>query len=441
MNTKPLHLQGILTMPTTPDGYVSFLKPSSNKWKALNDGSYLYWRDLKANKVIQDAGAPLLPALPLSEVEKKDLKENQAYINDFLLKSLQFPNLSFFAGSGTSLGDVGGPSMWDLWKCAMWEDPTTDEEGELKPIALSVCEKVKYQDVEYPNIEHFLSNCEAFLAFHHDGEVLEFLNEVKTIILNKCRDFLENGSSDLSSYVSLLQKMGRRRVRDPRLKVFTTNYDLTFETAASELGMMVVDGLSYTGVRRFDGKYFNYDVVHRDENEHEFIDGVFNLFKLHGSVSWIRKNGQIYENQNPSATNACLIYPAKGKYQQAFIQPHLELLSRLLDFLRKKNSCLIISGFGFNDDHLSEPIYSAIKSNPSMRLIVVDFKCVTHIQNNGENGSSKYWALLKELSISGYDIHFLNASFKDFVNLIPNLRALTPAEQLAKAIKLVGGNN
>ncbi|HAF7359100.1 TPA: hypothetical protein G9X35_004291, partial [Salmonella enterica subsp. enterica serovar Java] len=248
-------------------------------------------------------------------------------------------------------------------------------------------------------------------------------------------------SSDLSSYVSLLQKMGRRRVRDPRLKVFTTNYDLTFETAASELGMMVVDGLSYTGVRRFDGKYFNYDVVHRDENEHEFIDGVFNLFKLHGSVSWIRKNGQIYENQKPTATNACLIYPAKGKYQQAFIQPHLELLSRLLDFLRKKNSCLIISGFGFNDDHLSEPIYSAIKSNPSMRLIVVDFKCATHINNKGENGSSKYWGLLKELSLSGYDIHFLNASFKDFVNLIPNLRALTPAEQLAKAIKQVGGNN
>ncbi|EPL8291913.1 hypothetical protein ACS6JH_08235 [Enterobacter hormaechei subsp. steigerwaltii] len=79
-------------MPTTPDGYVSYLKPSSNKWKALNDDSYLYWRDLQANKVIQDAGAPIPPALPLSEVEKKDLKENQAYINEFLLKSLQFPN-------------------------------------------------------------------------------------------------------------------------------------------------------------------------------------------------------------------------------------------------------------------------------------------------------------------------------------------------------------
>ncbi|MGG4624697.1 SIR2 family protein [Serratia odorifera] len=428
-------------MTTTPDGCISYLKPGSDNWKALSEESYIYWRDIKANKVIQEAGAPPPPAQPLSDIDKKYLKENQTYINDFLLRSLQFPNLSFFAGSGTSLGDVGGPSMWDLWECAMLEEPRENGEVKLKKIALSVCEKVKYTDIEYPNIEHFLSNCEAFLAFHEDNEVLDFLNEVKSIILNKCRSFLEDGTSDISSYVNLLQKMGRRRVRDPRLKVFTTNYDLTFETAASELGMMVVDGLSYTGIRRFDGKYFNYDVVHRDENEHEFIEGVFNLFKLHGSVSWIRRDGQIYENNTPSATNACLIYPAKGKYQQTFIQPHLELLSRLLDFLRKKNNCLVISGFGFNDDHLSEPIYSAIKSNPSMRLIVVDFKCATHINNNGENGSSKYWSLLKELSLSGYDIHFLNASFKDFVNLIPNLRALTPAEQLAKAIKQVGVNN
>lgn len=428
-------------MTTTPDGYISYLKPSSNNWKALSEESYIYWRDIQANKVMQEAGTPPLPVLPLSDIDKKVLKESQTYINDFLLRSLQFPNLSFFAGSGTSLGDVGGPSMWNLWECAMLEDPIENEERKLKQIALNVCEKVKYTDIEYPNIEHFLSNCEAFLAFHEDKEVLDFLNEVKTVILNKCRSFLEDGTSDISSYVNLLQKMGRRRVRDPRLKVFTTNYDLTFETAASELGMMVVDGLSYTGIRRFDGKYFNYDVVHRDENEHEFIEGVFNLFKLHGSVSWVRKDGQIYENNTPSATNACLIYPAKGKYQQAFIQPHLELLSRLLDFLRKKNNCLVISGFGFNDDHLSEPIYSAIKSNPSMRLIVVDFKCATHINNNGKNGSSKYWSLLKELSLSGYDIHFLNASFKDFVNLIPNLRALTPAEQLAKAIKQVGVNN
>ncbi|EIQ0124193.1 SIR2 family protein [Escherichia coli] len=428
-------------MTTNPDGYISFLKPGSNDWKALDSKSFIYWRDYITNESLEESGDSISPAQSLTDGEKKELKDNQAYINELLLKSLQFPNLAFFAGSGTSLGDVGGPSMWDLWKCAMWSESSINEDGQLKPDAQIVCDKVKYKEREYPNIEHFLSNCEAYLAFHDDEEVLNFLNKVKTIILDKCRSFIDDGNCDLSAYINLLQKMGRRRVRAPRLKVFTTNYDLAFETAASELGMMVVDGLSYTGVRRFDGKYFNYDVVKRDENEHEFVEGVFQLFKLHGSVSWIRKDGQIYESSQPTATNACLIYPAKGKYQQAFIQPHLELLSRLLDFLRKRNNCLVISGFGFNDDHLSEPIYSAIKSNPSMRLIIVDFKCATHIRNKGGDGSSKYWDLLKQLSLSGYDIHFINASFSDFVKLVPNLKALTPAEQLAKVIKQVGVNN
>lgn len=426
-------------MSTNSDGYVSYLKPYSSEWKGLDSKSYIFWRDLKANIALKEKGDPALPQIPLSESEKKEIRDNQSYLNDILLKSLQFPNLSFFAGSGTSLGDVGGPSMWDLWKHAMWVDPEDLVDGKMKPEATTVCDKVKYNEIEFPNIEHFLSNCEAYLNFHEDEQVLSFLYEVKNLILNQCSQFLLNEKSDLSAYVNLLQKMGRRRVRDPRLKVFTTNYDLTFETAASELGMMVVDGLSYTGLRKFDGKYFNYDVVKREENEHDFVEGVFQLFKLHGSVSWIRKENNVYEDRDPNATNACLIYPAKGKYQQAFIQPHLELLSRFLESLRKNNNCLVISGFGFNDDHLSEPIYSAIKSNPSMRLIIIDFKCASHLNDGTNIGSSKYWKMFEELSLAGYDIHFINSTFQDFVKLMPNLKALTPAEQLAKAIKKVGG--
>ena len=95
-------------------------------------------------------------------------------------------------------------------------------------------------------------------------------------------------------------------------------------------------------------------------------------------------------------------------------------------------------GFGFNDDHLSEPMVSAIKSNPSLKLIIADSKAATHILNDGKNGSSQYWAELAELSSNGYDIHFINSTFSDFVRLIPHLRALSPAEQLAKAVKQAG---
>jgi hypothetical protein len=233
--------------------------------------------------------------------------------------------------------------------------------------------------------------------------------------------------------------MARRRVRDPRLKIFTTNYDMCFETAASNLGMVVLDGFSSTRKRRFDGQHFNYDIVRRESDKHEFVEGIFHLYKLHGSVSWGRENNEIYEYVKPTANNACLIYPAKGKYQQAFIQPHLELLSRFLDFLRLPNSCLLIAGFGFNDDHLSEPMFSAIKSNPSLKMIITDYGCAKHIANKGGNGSSQYWERFNELAEKGHDIHFINGSFLDVVKQIPNLRALSPAENLANAVKRVGG--
>jgi hypothetical protein len=407
--------------PIEPDGKLAYLKPKNNQWSALSEDSFRTF-----HRVAE-----------INQPDRESIRLSHVALQDMLSAALQLPNISFFAGSGTSLAEVRGPSMWDLWERSMIDDLISND---LTPEAERVCEKVKYTEKNSPNIEHFLSQCDAYLLFNpDDAEVETLLIKVKTLILDECTSFLNQADSDLSSYRTLLQKLARRRVRDPRLKVFTTNYDMCFETSASDLGMMVVDGFSYTRKRRFDGKYFNYDIVRRESEKHEFVEGIFQLYKLHGSVSWIREENEIYEYSQPSAHNACLIYPAKGKYQQAFLQPHLELLSRFLEALRQPNSCLIMAGFGFNDDHLSEPVFSAIKSNPSLKLIIADFKCATHIMNNGTKGSSPYWAKLSELAKQGYDIHFINGSFKSLVEQIPNLRALSPAEQLANAVKRAGG--
>lgn len=412
------------------DGKLAYLKPKSSTWQPLSNISLLLLNDPSENEI-----------RALNEDEKQKLAQTEQHLNEMLLKSLQLPNLIFFAGSGTSLVEVNGPSMWDLWRKSMWVDHSSmegqDSFQKIDEEAKIVMDMVRYTEEVNPNIEHFLSQCDAYLLFNEDNVVHTFLNKVKKIILHECSSFIELPTSDISAYESLLQKLARRRVRDPRLKVFTTNYDMCFETAASNLGMMVVDGFSYTRKRRFDGSYFNYDVVRRENESHEFVEGVMHLFKLHGSVSWERYAGDIIESSSPVPENAVLIYPAKGKYQQAFIQPHLELLSRFLESLRKPNTCLIMAGFGFNDDHLSEPIISAIKSNSSLKLIIADYKAHTHI-NTPSSATSRYWAELSQLAGQGYDIHFVNSSFSDFVSLIPHLRALTPAEQLAKAVKQAG---
>ena len=407
-------------LPPTYDGQLAYKAPGSNTWLPITEEAYklIFNCDL----VDQDA------------LDK--IRNNQAALNNLFSGALQFPNLGFFAGSGTSLGAVKGPSMWRLWQHCMCQD---DDQGTLTGVAATVCDKVRYAERDSPNIEHFLSQCDAYLAFNEDAEVVRFLLEVKEKILHQCTVFLADPNSDISCYRHLLQKLARRRVRDPRLKVFTTNYDMCFETAASDLGMMVVDGFSYTRKRRFDGRHFSYDVVRREMDKHEFVEGIFQLYKLHGSVSWEREGNEIFESNQPAPERACLIYPAKGKYQQAFIQPHLELLSRFLDFLRQPNSCLLVAGFGFNDDHLSEPIFSAIQSNPSLKLILTDHRCIPHIHNKGHHGSSPYWKKFEELALKGFDIHFIGGSFSDVVDQIPSLRAMSPAEQLANAVRRVGG--
>ncbi len=390
----------------------------SSTWHPLNETTYKRLNDVST----------------LSSEDKEKLASNCAMLSNLLQNSLQLPNVALFAGSGTSLGDPKGPSMWDLWSTCMLIDGQFDKTKtnleQMTPDAISVCRRVKYKELENPNIEHFLSYCDAYLMVRYNDVVDYFVTQVKETVLKLCSDFLSQEDSDIDAYTTLLLKLAKRRVRDSRLKVFTTNYDMCFETAASDLGMMIIDGFSYTRKRKFDGQFFNYDVVRRDGDTQTFIAGVIQLYKLHGSVSWVRDDTSIFESSSIDPRNACLIYPAKGKYQQAFIQPHLELLSRFLEYLRQPNNCLIISGFGFNDDHLSEPIFSAIKSNPSLKLIITDFNACMNIAPH-----KKYWDALSKAAEKGLDITFINASFKDLAKLIPNLAALSPAEQLANSIR------
>ncbi len=378
---------------------------------------------------------------------KDQASEAANTIKEVLLTSLQMPNIIVLSGSGTSIGNgIGGPSMEDLWDVAMSDHSSETEEGrQLRELAQRVIKKVGYSIEEHgENIEAFLSRCEAYLEIRHQKYVADFVIECKKAILGRCSNFLYKQATDewdddkLDGHKTFLHRLSRRRVRDPRLKVFTTNYDLCFERAAALLGLVVIDGFSIGQPRRFRPDYFEYDIVRRSSQGAEIgdpLEGVFHLLKLHGSVNWeLQDDGNILEKLPPEPEKACMIYPVSGKYQQSYIQPHLELMAQFLASLRKPNTCLIVAGFGFNDDHLSEPIISAIKSNSQLRVIVADYKAEDQIEGGMEK-VSKYWRLLSDLAKTGESIWFFNVSFGDFAYLLPNLKALTPAQQLEKAVK------
>jgi hypothetical protein len=353
-------------------------------------------------------------------------RKNKEELHSTLLASLQMQHLVVLSGSGCSLG-AGGPSMTDLWNEVVGDIfPTDDAENAAKAVG---------HDISIENVEILLSRIEASLQLNSDKALETFLSDSKKKILTKCSAFLGDTKDTLEAHRTFIHRLSRRRARDHRLKVFTTNYDLCFERAAGELGAVALDGFSFTAPRRFDPRFYDYDIVRRARNGDEsasYLEGVFLLYKLHGSVNWARKgaDNSIYEELSPKPEEACLIYPAAGKYQQSFTQPHLESMAQYLAAVREPNTCVIVAGFGFNDDHLSTPLLSAVSSNPHLRLIVVDPAAEKNL-----NGGNAHWKRMGELNQNGDDIWFIAANFGQFATLIPDLKSLTPADALTKAIQ------
>ncbi len=342
------------------------------------------WRNLAAEHAADDSQDKVRRA-------KDELK-------NVLLASLQMQHLVVLAGSGCSQA-AGGPSMQDLWNGAVGEAPTVG--------ARETAGKVNH-DLKDRNIEAFLSRVEAFLQVNPDTAVSEFLDSSKQVILDKCSAFLDDGK--LEDHKTFLHRLSRRRVRDQRLQIFSTNYDLCFERAAAELGGVALDGFSFTAPRRYDPRFFGYDIIRRPRSGDDlghYLEGVFLLYKLHGSVNWARgEEGTIYETDKPTPAEACLIYPARGKYQQSFVQPHLESMAQYLAAVREPNTCLLAVCFGFNDDHLAEPLLAAAQSNPHLRLIIVDKEA--HARGK-ETTDNRFWKAFAELGGRGEDVWFIKA--------------------------------
>ncbi|KKK85221.1 hypothetical protein LCGC14_2775470 [marine sediment metagenome] len=229
------------------------------------------------------------------------------------------------------------------------------------------------------------------------------------------------------------------------MKLFTTNYDLCIETAGLRLGVVLIDGFSHSAEQRFNRGHFDHDIVRRavSSTKADYLDGVFQLHKLHGSVDWRRRSDEVVirsldapgENRKP-----VLIYPRSSKYQEAFESPYLDMFAALQAALREPDTTLIVSGFGFADDHISAPIWSAIETNLSLRLVLCDRGFVEHQKLFDEdaqeidldlNGLSLYQSKIARLVQQGDTrITMLNGRFEDFADALPMISGKTDRQLL-----------
>ncbi len=301
--------------------------------------------------------------------------------------------------------------MSDLWTAA--EKLGGDNFETLKTSVRYVTPSAGHDDIEL-----LMSQCQLSQRFAPDTAVEEFITEMEANIVELCG--FVRPDTELPTHEAFLRKVARRSTRLPRVKIFTTNYDLCFEHAAARSRFIIIDGFSHTQPNQFDGGYYTYDVVLRDRERDtpEYIPNVFHLYKLHGSVDWERSGREILKATKPA--KPLIIYSRESKFQSSYDQPYLEIMSRFQMALRQPNTALLISGFGFTDQHIAEPILAAARSNVGLRITVVD---------PAAESLGRIASVLRDWATAGDTrLGFVQARFEEFVPLLPDLVARSEQE-------------
>lgn len=314
-------------------------------------------------------------------------------------------------GLGTSLGlnrrapdgkatSAGAPTMADLYEAISKLDGFKGAE-----------ELIPQEARDRRDVETLLSKCQFSLAVADDPILEGFVTRAEAQILELCS--FVNSSTDLTQHEIFLRKIARRQSRLARAQIFTTNYDLAFERAAENIHFNIIDGFGFGTGGSFDGTMFEMDIVRRAQGENILQPNVLHLLKLHGSVDWNDEGGVIRRSNQP--TDPVLIYPASNKFQLSYRPPYLELMSRLQISLRQEDVALVIIGFGFNDAHITAPIESAIRSNISLQVVVVD-------PGIAALRSATAQRLDRLIAAGDKRVTLLGTTFDEFVGLLPDVQ-------------------
>lgn len=382
-------------------------------------------------------------------LEDRAIAEAKRALSDIVRCS----NLIVLSGLGTSLcvpaAEVGGPkapTMSDLWSAAESAQNMPTPPGAKPRRSFSEILQLIGYSSERKDIEAMLSRCrlaEAFLSGGDREEVSRFIEATESIIVDSTNFVKIN--HPLLVHSEFLRRIARRPKRKARAKIFTTNYDLCFEEAGRQGRYIVVDGFSHTWPPTFDAVHFTYETARRvgDSEALDPIPNVFHLYKLHGSIDWSRQedSGEIMKWVNEG--KPLLIYPRNSKYELAFEQPYLEMISAFQSALRQPDTGLLVVGFGFNDNHIAEPIMSAVRSNLAMKTVVVSPRLAPWSNADGEGPgecvSNKHLEKLHKLVGAGdARISMIHCEFEQMVSMIPDMVAETDLEQHVARLRSIG---
>jgi len=303
---------------------------------------------------------------------------------------IQDCNLNFLIGSGLSMPYLSTLGNIEVLLTELEQDNATYEQKNLVRISLY---KKFFESALAGNLDILTGNSDCAEV---QRDYRNFLAEINNILLRR-------KSTILSKEVNL----------------FTTNVDIFLECALDQLSLEVNDGFNGRFLPRFSLSNFNtsrYKKSLHFENVAELP--IFNLLKLHGSLSWsIDPKGDIVfsrdlelvrrtqslltpavnaiaveegstvpqllaqaQSTNPSLEaiefmsayeRLPIVNPTKDKFRHTTLnQTYYELLRIYSNELEKENTVLFALGFSFSDEHIREITLRSLNSNPTLMLLI-----------------------------------------------------------------------
>ncbi|MFP9114437.1 SIR2 family protein [Flavobacterium sp. RHBU_3] len=342
--------------------------------------------------------------------------EESIFINPFESKLDNFKNiiqdcnLSFLIGSGLSVPFMKTLGGIESWLTGLEDNKQITEE--LRKYIKACLYKSYFEVAMKKNVD--IENFECNDNSSNPPDLSLTYNSYKSFFKTINQILFERRSNTVNKQVN----------------IFTTNIDVFCEKVIEDLGLQFNDGFNGIFKKQFQLSNFKKSFYQKSLHYDNVAEiPVFNLLKIHGSVTWKLRNTVIEfagldllkkviskiedielldilemsnrkwsdfgtdltieeiikeskkQNPIPLTDDFIEVYeqlqvvnPTKDKFRDTtFNKTYYEMLRLYANELEKENSVLFIMGFSMADEHIRDITFRAIKSNPTLKVFICSY--------------------------------------------------------------------
>lgn len=296
-------------------------------------------------------------------------------------------NIGFLFGAGTSYA-AGYPLTWELTKKVL-QSLGKDQLALLESV-LSKEDLVLEPETGSPDIEVISDILNKHKNIGGIEKIDTLISDVKSSIIDCLNSVTKvNIEHHLQFFQALKKKLANSKTS---VWIFTTNYDLVLETAAAMAGLPVVNGFEGVNLRYFDIRNLKLQRGLVANSKFEPIpEPTIRIVKLHGSISWMKDQGAIFESFSEfDKNNPCLILPQRTKVVDTLESPYDSLFRYTSEILGSICEYIVSCGFSYRDQHVNDHLLIPKLRSGKINLFALSKEMNDDIKRLSQFGAFKY---------------------------------------------------